>query len=75
MDKKHLYLQRAIDLALHAGSEIASNPPVGCVLVQGNHIIGEGWHKFYGGPHAEVNAIHDAIKSGHSPKGSEAYGE
>ncbi|MBK7739151.1 MAG: bifunctional diaminohydroxyphosphoribosylaminopyrimidine deaminase/5-amino-6-(5-phosphoribosylamino)uracil reductase RibD [Saprospiraceae bacterium] len=73
MDKKHLYLQRAIDLALHAGSEIASNPPVGCVLVQGNHIIGEGWHKFYGGPHAEVNAIHDAIKSGHSPKGSEAY--
>lgn len=73
MDKKHLYLQRAIDLARQAGPEIKSNPPVGCVLVKDNHIIGEGWHKFYGGPHAEVNAINDAIHSGHSPEGSDTF--
>ncbi len=33
------------------------NPMVGCVVVHKGQIIGEGWHKQYGGPHAEVNAI------------------
>ncbi len=33
---------------------------VGCVLVAEGRIIGEGWHRHYGGPHAEVQAVRDA---------------
>ena len=36
------------------------NPRVGCVLVKEGEIIGEGWHEFAGGPHAEVNALNRA---------------
>ena len=36
---------------------VAPNPMVGCVIVHNDEIIGEGYHEFYGGPHAEVNAI------------------
>ncbi len=35
----------------------APNPMVGAVIVKGNKIIGEGYHKRYGGPHAEVVAV------------------
>lgn len=36
------------------------NPLVGCVIAHGEEIVGEGWHKQYGGPHAEVVALADA---------------
>lgn len=36
---------------------MAPNPMVGAVLVHENRIIGEGYHRQYGGPHAEVNCI------------------
>lgn len=67
MDQKELFLLRTIDLALQADLRIRSNPPVGCVLVRDSRIIGEGWHKIYGQAHAEVNAVRDAIQSGHQP--------
>jgi len=51
------YMQRAIDLALIAGVHAAPNPMVGAVIVHNGHIIGEGYHRKYGGPHAEVNAV------------------
>ncbi len=35
----------------------APNPMVGAVIVHKDRIIGEGWHRAYGGPHAEVNAV------------------
>jgi diaminohydroxyphosphoribosylaminopyrimidine deaminase / 5-amino-6-(5-phosphoribosylamino)uracil reductase len=38
---------------------------VGCVLVHQERIIGEGWHRRYGGPHAEVEAVRDAEARGH----------
>ncbi|MBK9721175.1 MAG: bifunctional diaminohydroxyphosphoribosylaminopyrimidine deaminase/5-amino-6-(5-phosphoribosylamino)uracil reductase RibD [Saprospiraceae bacterium] len=37
---------------------VSPNPQVGSILVFKDRIIGEGYHKVYGGPHAEVNAIH-----------------
>ena len=37
---------------------VSHNPMVGCVIVHENKIIGEGYHQKFGGPHAEVNAIH-----------------
>jgi diaminohydroxyphosphoribosylaminopyrimidine deaminase/5-amino-6-(5-phosphoribosylamino)uracil reductase len=50
-------MQRAIDLAKMGGKRVAPNPFVGSVLVFDGRIIGEGYHEYYGGPHAEVNCI------------------
>jgi len=50
-------MQRCLTLAQKGLSFVAPNPMVGCVIVHNNKIIGEGYHKVYGGPHAEVNAI------------------
>ncbi len=38
------------------------NPPVGAVLVKNNQLLGTGWHQRTGGPHAEREAIQDALK-------------
>lgn len=51
------YMQRCLYLASKGLGRVAPNPMVGSVLVHNGVIIGEGYHKQYGGPHAEVNAI------------------
>ena len=51
------YMQRCIDLAKQGMGNAAPNPMVGSVIVYNNKIIGEGYHKVCGQPHAEVNAI------------------
>jgi len=50
-------MQRAIDLAKLGAGFVSPNPMVGCVIVHNDVIIGEGWHKKFGGPHAEINAL------------------
>lgn len=65
-------MQRAFQLAEHGRGTVSPNPMVGCVLVARATIIGEGWHQHYGGPHAEVHAVRDAIKRGHTALLSEA---
>lgn len=57
MDTDELFMQRCIDLASNGKQTVAPNPMVGAVIVYNGEIIGEGYHEFYGGPHAEVNAI------------------
>lgn len=52
-----LYMRRCLQLARCANSFVPPNPMVGAVLVVGDKIIGEGYHKKYGEAHAEVNAI------------------
>lgn len=59
------YMQRALDLARLGAGQVAPNPLVGAVLVHGDRILGEGFHVRFGGPHAEVNAVEDAIRRGH----------
>jgi diaminohydroxyphosphoribosylaminopyrimidine deaminase/5-amino-6-(5-phosphoribosylamino)uracil reductase len=49
------------------------NPMVGAVLLKGGKIIGRGWHRHAGGPHAEIEALRDAHKQGHKPKGATLY--
>jgi len=56
-----MYMQRCIDLARKGIRSVAPNPMVGCVLVVNNKIIGEGYHQFFGGPHAEINAINNVL--------------
>jgi len=52
-----LMMRRALDLARLGTGYARPNPVVGCVITHQGRIIGEGWHRQYGGPHAEVNAI------------------
>lgn len=51
------YMRRCIDLAQLGSGLVAPNPMVGSVIVYNDKIIGEGFHKEFGGNHAEVNAI------------------
>mgnify|MGYP000112009588 CR=1 FL=1 len=50
-------MKRAIALATKGAGHVSPNPLVGAVVVKDGQIIGEGWHAYFGGPHAEVNAI------------------
>jgi diaminohydroxyphosphoribosylaminopyrimidine deaminase/5-amino-6-(5-phosphoribosylamino)uracil reductase len=54
-----IFMQRAMELALLGSGHVSPNPLVGSVIVHSGKIIGEGWHRKYGGPHAEVNAVND----------------
>ncbi|MBW6468666.1 MAG: bifunctional diaminohydroxyphosphoribosylaminopyrimidine deaminase/5-amino-6-(5-phosphoribosylamino)uracil reductase RibD, partial [Coriobacteriia bacterium] len=54
------FLKRAWILARNGLGTTSPNPMVGCVLVQGTEIVGEGWHSHAGGPHAEVVALREA---------------
>jgi len=50
-------MRRCFTLAANGLGKVAPNPMVGCVIVHNGEIIGEGYHRQYGGAHAEVNAI------------------
>ena len=63
-------MARAMTLAGKGKYTASPNPCVGCVLVQGETIVGEGWHRKAGEPHAEVNALRDA---GDQAVGATAY--
>ncbi|MBI2967318.1 MAG: bifunctional diaminohydroxyphosphoribosylaminopyrimidine deaminase/5-amino-6-(5-phosphoribosylamino)uracil reductase RibD [Bacteroidetes bacterium] len=54
-------MHRSLFLAQHGLGQVQPNPLVGAVVVHDGKIIGEGWHREFGGPHAEVNAI-NAVK-------------
>jgi len=57
MTNDELYMRRCLQLAELGAGHTAPNPMVGAVMVHEGIIIGEGYHKQYGGPHAEVNCI------------------
>ena len=61
MNKHEKYINRCIELAKNGLGTTYPNPLVGSVIVYEDKIIGEGWHKKAGEPHAEVNAI-NAVK-------------
>lgn len=57
MDIHEKFMLRAIELAELGRGRVSPNPMVGCVIVYDGNIIGEGFHEYFGGPHAEPNAI------------------
>ena len=63
----------AIGLARRGCGTTSPNPMVGAVLVKGGKIIGRGWHRRAGGPHAEIEALHDAQRRDRNPKGATLY--
>lgn len=69
-DFDHRAMFRAIALAVQGLETTDPNPRVGCVIAQGEEIVGEGWHERAGEPHAEVNALRAA---GPKAAGATAY--
>ena len=72
MNIHEIYINRCIELAKNGQGTTYPNPMVGSVVVYKGEIIGEGWHKKSGGPHAEVNAI-DAVRNKSLLSESEIY--
>ena len=66
----HALMARALRLAERGAYTTRPNPMVGCVIAQGDTVVGEGWHQRKGGPHAEVFALQAA---GARAKGATAY--
>jgi diaminohydroxyphosphoribosylaminopyrimidine deaminase/5-amino-6-(5-phosphoribosylamino)uracil reductase len=64
------WLERAVDLAWNGVATTSPNPRVGCVIVRGGKVIGEGWHQWAGQGHAEVNAI---AAAGGNVRGTTVY--
>jgi diaminohydroxyphosphoribosylaminopyrimidine deaminase/5-amino-6-(5-phosphoribosylamino)uracil reductase len=71
--KSEYYIAECIKLAYKGAGYVSPNPLVGCVIVKNDKIIGKGYHKIIGGPHAEVNAIRDAKRKGFSTANSTLY--
>ena len=67
------FMLLALRLARRGCGATSPNPMVGAVLVKGGKIIGRGWHRRAGLPHAEIEALHDAQKHGHNPRGATLY--
>lgn len=66
-------MRQALRLARRAWGETSPNPMVGAVLVKGGRVIGQGWHRRAGEPHAEIEALRDAERRGHSAAGATLY--
>jgi len=63
-------MSQALRLAERGLYTTSPNPRVGCVLVSDGRIVGSGWHRSAGEPHAEVHALHEA---GNAARGATAY--
>ena len=68
VDRRHM--ARALDLARRGLYTTDPNPRVGCVIAHGERIVGEGWHRYPGEPHAEIHAL---AAAGNGAAGSTAY--
>ena len=67
------FMRLALRLARRGYGATSPNPMVGAVLVKGGKIIGRGWHRRAGLPHAEIEALRDTQKHGHNPRGATLY--
>ncbi|MDW8308618.1 MAG: bifunctional diaminohydroxyphosphoribosylaminopyrimidine deaminase/5-amino-6-(5-phosphoribosylamino)uracil reductase RibD [Verrucomicrobiales bacterium] len=67
------FMRRALRLARRGLGCTSPNPTVGALLVQRGRIIGRGWHRRAGQPHAEIEALRDAARRGHDARGATLY--
>ncbi len=66
----HGFMARALRLARRGLYTTDPNPRVGCVIVRDGAVVGEGWHRRAGEPHAEIHALREA---GEAARGATAY--
>jgi diaminohydroxyphosphoribosylaminopyrimidine deaminase / 5-amino-6-(5-phosphoribosylamino)uracil reductase len=66
----HGHMAQALRLAERGLYTTQPNPRVGCVIASGEHVVGQGWHRRAGEPHAEVFALREA---GERARGATAY--
>src|SRR5215475_2852669 len=51
-------MRRALRLATRGEGWVEPNPMVGAVIARNGRVLAQGWHRRYGGPHAEIDALH-----------------
>jgi diaminohydroxyphosphoribosylaminopyrimidine deaminase/5-amino-6-(5-phosphoribosylamino)uracil reductase len=71
--KDEKFMEMALRLARRGISSVEPNPMVGAIVIKANQIIGRGWHKKFGGPHAEIAALEDCRTLGVRPNGATMY--
>src|SRR5262245_27001653 len=59
-DREREAMRRALELAWRGWGHVSPNPLVGAVVLRGDEAVAEGWHASFGGPHAELAALHAA---------------
>ena len=69
-DSDSQWMQRALDLARRGQGYVEPNPMVGCVIVRDGKVVGEGWHRRFGGDHAEIEAL---VAAGKQAAGATMY--
>lgn len=69
-DPYYQLMLRAVELSRRGFGRAAPNPCVGALIVRGGEVLAQGWHDFYGGPHAECAALADAAQKGVSLEGA-----
>ena len=67
------YMRMAIELAKKGAGTVNPNPMVGAVVVQDEKVIGTGYHKYFGGPHAEVYALEEAAQNSNDLSNATIY--
>jgi diaminohydroxyphosphoribosylaminopyrimidine deaminase/5-amino-6-(5-phosphoribosylamino)uracil reductase len=67
------FMRQALKLARCGFGTTSPNPMVGAILVRRGQVIGRGWHRRAGLPHAEIEALRDAERGGHNPRGATLY--
>src|SRR5215470_11421666 len=72
-DEDIRWMDMALRLARRGYGRTSPNPMVGAVLVKGTKMIGRGWHRRAGLPHAEIEALRDAGRRGQSASGATLY--
>jgi len=63
-------MRRALRLSLRGQGRVAPNPPVGAIVVRGGRVVGQGWHRALGEPHAEAMAL---LRAGRRARGATLY--
>lgn len=67
------WIKQCFRLAKKGRGNVSPNPLVGCVIVKNGKLLGSGYHRYYGGAHAEINAIANAKGNGNKISGSTLY--
>ena len=70
MNSDDQHMLRALELAALGAGHVEPNPQVGCVIVRDGVRLGEGWHRRFGGPHAEIEALRSCPRD---PRGATMY--